>query len=517
MFTPSRSHFRLTVTLCLASCAPAQDHHTATTIAATTTGSEAPTAAGRDDEVRALVTEALTPQLCPRLTGSFLGLPGEGGASSGPAAGTNASAGRWWIRACQARVTDTRIELSLSGMGWLWIDRETSGFRIRQYLLFEAEATLGADVSVGYDPQRRVASLWMRPGDGVRAHITPRGVVNPTATGIFSSLLGAAASVTGTSVAQRAREQAEELGSTQLRERLNAGFTMTYALGTRQVDFMVGALARGETPERPFPSDTAQPWVVNQRATVWPGGLDVVGPMRTSEGTLGMDVELEEGAGATVRSVCSDPLTRYFDQRFRDPTASPEAPVGQHVVTLAPGTGVQHLTLPTEACPTLLVIAPTAGATLPVRMRYRIAPASRELAATPTRPTRVRVQLVGVTVSAQNPAGRDWDVIGGEADVSVITASVGARRQIDRAPVSENHNNASWNRWLPGAFETTRDLPLRFTVVDEDPTGDELVGTADLEAADLPLTRGEVSLAVRTTGSLPTQTATLHLVVEPLP
>src|SRR5579884_165801 len=40
-----------------------------------------------EGDVRALVTEVLAPQLCPRLLGSFLGLPGEGEAR-GPAAGT---------------------------------------------------------------------------------------------------------------------------------------------------------------------------------------------------------------------------------------------------------------------------------------------------------------------------------------------------------------------------------------------------------------------------------------------
>lgn len=470
----------------------------------------------RLDEVRALVTEVLTPQLCPRLVGSFLGLPADGGPSSGPSAGTHPSAGRWWIRSCQAEVTDTRIALTLTGMGWTWVDRETQGFRVRQYLLFEADATLGADVSVGYDPQRRVASLWMRPVDGVRAHITPRGVVSPSATGFFSTLLGAAAAVTGASVEQRAREQAEQIGSTQLRERLNAGFTMTYALGSRQMDFMVGALERGEVPERPFPSDTARAWVVNQRSVLWPGGLDVIGPVQTADAPLGMDIELEEGEGAIVRGVCSDPLTRYFDQRFRDPAATPAAPEGQHIVTLSPGAGVQHVTLPTQACPTLLTVARRGSSDLPIRLRYRIAPASRHDAVTPTTPARVRIQVLGVSVSAQNPAGHDWDVLGGEADVSVITASITSRRQLDRAPVSENHNSTTWNRWLPGAFETARDLPLRFTVVDEDPTGDEVIGTVDLERADLPTGAQEVNLPVRSNGTLPSQTGTLRLRIEPL-
>ena len=36
---------------------------------------------------------------------------------------------------------------------------------MRQYLLFDASASLGADVTVGYDRARRVASLWMTPAE----------------------------------------------------------------------------------------------------------------------------------------------------------------------------------------------------------------------------------------------------------------------------------------------------------------------------------------------------------------
>ena len=487
---------------------------------ATATPTSGGVEASPDAELRAMVTEALTPQLCPKLLGSFVGLPGEGDAR-GPAAGATASVGRWWIRRCEARTVGDRMELSIGGSGWTWIDRETSGFRVRQYLLFDASASFGADVTVGYDRTRRVASLWMTPAAGVQATITPRGMVAVEPQGFFASVLGGVAAVTGNSVSERARTQAAELGSTQLRDRLGAGFTMTVGLERRQVDFMVGALQRGEVPERPYPAAEGGPWLVNQRSMVWPGGLDVVGPVDASQAALGLDVTLEEGDGVVIRAVCAEPLTRYFDARFRDPVAVPAAPSGEALAELTQGSRERHITLPAQVagspCPLVLTFSTRAGSALPARMRYRIAPEVPGTVTAPSAPRRVRVQVVGVTVTPRNANGRAWDLVGGEADVRVITASVPLRREVDRTPVVADHNDASFGRWLPSAFEVARDLPLRFTVVDDDTTTEEAIGSADLDADALARATPELSLPVRTSGAVPTQTGTLRLRIEAVP
>lgn len=491
-------------------------------------------AAAHDEELTALLTEVLTPQLCPRLLGSYLGLPGEGEAR-GPAAGRLPSVGRWWIRRCDAQVRDGHLALTLGGMGWTWVDRESSGFRVRQYLLVDMDATLSVDLEVGYDRARRLATLWMRPPDGgaVAAHVTPRGLVTAEATGFFSSVIGGVLPVFGASPSDLARDQVAALGSTQLRERLSGGFTMTYALDRRQVDFMVGALSRGETPERPYPEETTQPWSVNQRSRVWPGGLDVVGPIDVSQAAQGLDLELEEGEGAVVRTVCAEPLERYFDLRFQAPDRVVAPPGGAPLVELTHTASPTHVVVPQAACPTLLLIAAKNGATLPAQLRYRVAPegsvprpaasdgSAPDAIATAAMPQahhrRVRIQITGVNVAAQNAEGHDWDVIGGEADVYVVTASVPLARELDRTPVRTNSNTAEWLRWLPGAFDPLVDLPLRFSVFDEDATTDELVGAADLELGALPPLATELALPIRTTSTIPQQLGTLRLRIEPMP
>ncbi len=476
-----------------------------------------------DEDVRALLTEALTPQMCPRLLGSYVGLSGEGSAT-GPAAGTTASAGRWWIRQCDARVVADRLQLSLGGPGWIWVDREAMGFRIRQYVLFEADAQLAADVQLGYDRNRRIASVWMTPPQGASAHVVPRGVVNAEATGVFSAIVGAALPLTGASASDRARVQAGELGSQMFQQRLSTGFTMTLSLGTRQVDFMLGALGRGEVPERPFPSDTSQPWQANARSTVWPGGLDVIGPIDVSERAQGLDVELEEGPGASVRVVCASAMEPYFDARLRSRGGAVSPPSSSGLIDLVPGSGLRHVQLPVVmTCPMLLLVAPRADSQLPVRVRYRVAPegsapgGATAVPSAPARPSRVRIQLLGASLRGQNASGHDWDIVGGEADPYVITASIGQSREVDRTSPVDDNNNPRWNRWLPGAYDLTRDFPLRFSVVDEDGTTDEAMGAADLLADAVPATAGEIAIAVRSSGAVPVQTGTLRLRVEPMP
>ncbi len=391
---------------------------------------------------------------------------------------------------------------------------------MRQYLLFEAQAELGADVAVGYERASRVATLWMRPAEGVRATITPRGVVSAEATGFFSSILGGVAAATGNSVSERARQQAGELGSTMLRDRLAVGFTMTLSLDRNQVDFMVGSLQRGEVPERPYPPTTHAPWVVNQRSTVWPGGLDVVGPVDPRNGRLGIDLALEEGDGATVRATCADALTQYFDARFRTPDVAPPAPPrgsSSPSSPPAPRPSTSRSPTPSPAAP--------ARSSSPSPRAAAASPRACATGSPPRRPApprapaarRVRIQVVGATVSHDNASGRAWDLVGGEADLTAVTASIPLGRAIDTAPVIADHDNATWSRWLPGNYDLARDLPLRISVFDDDATTRELIGVADLDAARVPAATGDFTLPLRSEGAVPRQTGTLRLRVEVLP
>ena len=54
-------------------------------------------------------------------------------------------------------------------------------------------------------------------------------------------------------------------------------------------------------------------------------------------------------------------------------------------------------------------------------------------------------------------------------------------------------------------------------MVDDDTTTEEAIGSADLDADALARATPELSLPVRTSGAVPTQTGTLRLRIEAVP
>ncbi len=488
-----------------------------------------------DEELRALVTDVIAPQLCPRLVGAFVGLPGDETAE-GAAAGELPSAGRWWVRQCEAAVVDGRLAFRIAGPGFTWVEQESHGFRVRQYVLFEAEASLTTELSLAYDPEARIASLWMAPIGEVMATITPRGALTAEATSFFSRVVGGILELTSANADARARAEAERVGSEQLRARLGAGFTMTLALDRQQVDFMVGALPRGVTPARPYPDEPGVPWILNQRSRIERGGVDIVGPIPPSAEALLLDFELEEGDGVVVRTACEEPVHDYLDARYREtaPATTPAPPPGSDLFTAATVGERRRVELPPSSCARLLLIAPRTPSEGPNRMRYRVLPrvtsassagaaagagpssvgASASASGTPG--VRFRIGMTGVTVSEENAAGHDWDVVGGGPDVFVVVYSVPSRRELDRSPVAADTSEVRLRRFLPGVYSPEEHLPLRFVVMDSDATSDELIGTVELDASELPPSAREIALPIVSEGAAAVQTGTLRLRIEPL-
>ena len=483
------------------------------------------------DELSELLAELLAPRISAQVRGTFIGLPGEV-SNDGPAGGRDPSVGRWWIRECSSDVRQGQLHISIGGNGWTWLDRESTGFRVRQYLRFDASAELTASLHVGYDARARIATIWLRPAPGVAAQVQPRGLVRAEATGVFSSILGGILDLTGSSASDRARAQAAEEGSQRLRERMQVGFTVTYQLDAEQMDFMLGALERGQIPERPWPNGEI-PWLYNQRSSVWPGGLDVLGPIGPSAGDVTLDVELEEGEGATLRRVCQDDLGRFLDAAMTSSPAQP--PSGDSVIELHAARSPRTVRLASGSCPGMLLITPTAQASLPVTLRYRVTPivgssagaagvasgggasggARPVTGVVPSGPSAVRLQIASVSVRSISPSGSSWDVVGGQADLYVVVHSIPRSRVVDRTPALADVTEGRFDRWAPGALRM-EDFPLRIVVYDEDVTDDEVIGVADLEASAIGSTEREVVLDLRSEGSSPVQTGTVRLRLAPL-
>lgn len=515
--------------LCALACGPVAYEHPsgAAPDCPPATGGEQGTA----DELSELLAEVLAPRICDQVLGSFIGMPGEGG-HEGAAAGLDPSVGRWWIRQCRAEVVDRRLAVSIAGSGWTWLDRESMGFRVRQYLRFDAAATFSASLHVGYDARTRIATVWLRPAPGVSAQVTPIGLVRAEATGLISSVLGGILDLTGNSASARARAQAAEEGSTQLRDKLATGFTVTYAVDSNQMDFMLGELPRGQVPERPWPSAGDRAWIVNERSAVWPGGMDVVGPIPAEAESLALDLVLEEGENATLRRVCEDELGRWLDAAWNG-VHSGRLP-GEAVAALSAVGQTRTVSLEPRNCRSFLLVTPGADASLPVMLRYRVMPpvvtpavtVTREpgaAASEPSGPSTVvspvvapalRVEIRSVSVAARTPSGGSWDIIGGDPDPYVVVVSISERRELGRTQVVSDSREARFDRTLSGAIRL-EEFPLRFIVYDEDVTSDELIGVVDVDASAVRGT-SELVLPIRSEGQTPVTTGTLRIRFTPV-
>jgi hypothetical protein len=519
---------------CGASPSPAGGGGGGTTGGGETTGTGGGSGTGTEtagDDTSALLVDMVAPHLCEQLRSSFVGLPGEGG-HEGPASGLDPTVGRWWIRECTASVTGDMLSLHISGTGWTWVDRESMGFQVQQYLRFDSAAAFNARMEVGYDRAARIVTVWMRPEGEVVATVEPRGLVEARATGVLSSMLGGILDLTGSGASDRARQTVAEEGSARLRDRFAAGFTVTFAMDTEQMDFMVGALDRGILPERPYTAETGVVWSVNQRLMVYPGGLDVLGPLPESAPPQAIDLELEEGESVTVDAVCLADFERFYDLVLQGAPATP--PRGTRVVELAT-IGARRAVVPSLGCPTILLLTPRAGTTLPIRARTRIcaadaptataaAAAAAEAAAHPATtgggtggttataaaPRPVRIRITHLTLATLSASGSSWDTIGSEPDGIVVIASVPGHREIERFTAPPDTHDITIDHPLPGLYHA-EDLPLRFSVYDDDPiTTDELIGTAELNAG----TVGDVTLEIRSAGDVPQTMGSLHLTIQ---
>jgi len=489
----------------------------------------APTSGGEEgtaDELSELMAEMIAPRICERVIGSFIGLPGEE-THEGPAGGRDPSVGRWWIRRCDAQVHDGRLQVVFGGPGWTWLDRESTGFRVRQYLRFDASASFNASLHIGYDGRTRIASVWLRPQPGVRAVIEPTGLVQAEATSVFSSMLGGLLSMSGESASDRARAQAAAEGSGRLSEKLQAGFTVTYQLDTEQMDFMLGQLPRGVTPERPY-EPTGSAWLLNERSTVWPGGIDVLGPVPEDAGQVTLDLELEEGGGALVRRVCAADLHAWLEAAWAG--QAPQALDGATVATLGEAHAPQRLALSAMTCPTLLVVTTQEGARVPATARYRVTSAEVpvrtqvEGATTPSPATTspgassaarsFRLQIRSLVIEAEDAEGDDWDVVGGDPDPYVVVTSVREGRELHRTPIIDDSREPRYDQWLPSAVPVSA-LPIRLVVYDDDVGGDEVVGVAIIEASHVGATNADLTLELGARGAGARRTGVVRIRIQP--
>ncbi len=321
-----------------------------------------------DSDLRALLRDIASAQLCRAIESSFSGLP-DSDATEGVEGGMSPSSGRLWIRECEVAVAGDQVIVDIGGPGWVWLNRGASGFEVRDYLRLSAQMRLTGELDVGYDREKHVVSLWFTPRQRVVAKVSPIGEVPVRPESVLAKM----ASVLS-AVRDRAQEQAQEAvvedGSILFQDALQSGFTVTANLCTGQLDSMVGALSDGEIPRRPYPPDGHR-WLANERARIRHGGLDVAGPWQSGTAALQIDVEVEEGsgAGAEVRVVCAEDAEQLVDAFLHqrdEPTLTARA-----YATIAVG-ATTRLEVDAADCPVTLITRPHGEGEEPVVIRFRV-------------------------------------------------------------------------------------------------------------------------------------------------
>lgn len=222
-----------------------------------------------------LVLDAAVLQTCAKTLRKFVGLPSANDSTlSGPDAGKGRSAGRWKIETCLARRNGTNFSLEMGGPGWIWADQTQFGFHVRQYVYFNASASMEGPLDLKYDGWSQVASVSMQPSAPPKVVFTPIGAINANPENILAWLLGGVVNAFS-SMDSVTKSSAEKTGIERFGAAMAQGFTLTYSLKSGQPDVLMGQLEAGVVPARPYPAVT---WVVNERQELHAGGFQITGP-----------------------------------------------------------------------------------------------------------------------------------------------------------------------------------------------------------------------------------------------
>lgn len=317
-----------------------------------------------DPDIRRMVLDLALDNACDLLKNSFLPLQDPRG-ETGKAAGKEPVIGRWWVQRCKSQRANDVMKLALGGIAWVWVDERKSGFRVSQYLLFEASIDMQGELDLAYDPKARLATVWFSPFASSRAKGRSTAPVDAEAESFGAGLLDLVTLGYADGVAdEAAKKQADQELGKQTRAALMRGFTLTYSVDRRQRDVLLQTLSRGEQPERPFPDKV--PWLLNEIWDIrsWDFSAQVAGPFHLQERAL-LDVRVEEGSLPSFRATCFEGVASWIG-----PIAQGKLP--EHKGGRAGRAPEETIDLALPSCPSWYLIAEAPeGSRFALRLRDR--------------------------------------------------------------------------------------------------------------------------------------------------
>lgn len=316
-------------------------------------------------DARLLATDVVAGKICAELEGSLLGLArsegvperGDERRSKAGIVAARPERGRLLIESCRARRTARGVALDVAGRGFQFVSKRSStagaDFELHQYVRFRGEVRTQGTVDVGYDPRRRIATVWLTPSTPVDATIQPIGDVDVDAEGLWSEVVGGVGRIFGQSPDRRAEQRIEERGSKRFEAQLSDGLSLAIDLCSGQKHFTVGALRRGETPEPAIPL-AEHVHLANATVELYADGIDADGPFEPEGAPVHARVIVDQGPGVEATLACEDDALGAIDAFIDDGRVAPPRPRAR--ATVATG---ESETLRTRArCPLFLFVRP---------------------------------------------------------------------------------------------------------------------------------------------------------------
>jgi hypothetical protein len=238
-----------------------------------------------DSDLRIMLTELASAKACQLIRGQFRPLR----APDRPELVT----GVMWIRECKVSNVGSKVTVALSGNGWQWADQQQhkagGTFVIQQYVKFAMTATIPGTLDIAYAPSDHIVSLWFTPATPPEVTFTPVGDIDVDRKGLWSSVVGAVASVFGQSPDHLAKGEAKEQGGHELEKQLADGLSITIDLCTGLSRFHLGREPKG-TLNKPDAGETKKVPIELQ-----PNALMVFGPQLVGEAGFTANVDSPTG------------------------------------------------------------------------------------------------------------------------------------------------------------------------------------------------------------------------------
>jgi hypothetical protein len=302
-----------------------------------------------DADVRAMLADIAATRACERIDDHFHALRDSNR--------HDVVTGVVWFHGCTSTHDGGTLTFKVGGSGWQWIDRtahEAGGtFTVRQYVRFNATATIVGTLDLGYDQTTHVASLWFSPASAPRVVLDPIGKVDVEHSGAWSSVVGTVSAMFARSPEREGVKQAKREGTQQFTRQLSEGLTFTIDLCSGVMRSTTGHLPKGQM---------VAPDVLESSRTTFelqPGGLLMLGPQRARDGmTISVDTPGQLDLALACRAD-ADAVARAYLDGTPPPAFSALAELHEP--------GASNLTIGATACPVAVIARSRATAGPPLQ------------------------------------------------------------------------------------------------------------------------------------------------------